>query len=76
MLKVLNNVLEGLLPESWADTPSVTDIDSIMDLLDDRSSVLPDNVSYSLTKLERAFIVSEIASRNKMETQLKNDIVS
>lgn len=75
-LKVLNSVLEGLLPPAWADTPTDTDIDSIMSILDDRSGVMSAGMASNLTKLERAFIVSEIASKNKMETELRNEIVS
>jgi len=77
ILRVLNNVLEGILPKTSIQTPNEIDLYSMEEFLsssrhfDDKSK----EKNNDLTFLERAFIASRIAEQNKLEAELTNDKV-
>jgi len=77
ILRVLNNILEGLVPKTSIETPSHVDIYNMAEFL--AVSQHLNNESHQenidLTPLERAFIAARIAEQNKLEAELKNDIV-
>ena len=56
------------------ETPTQLDMYSIMDVLSDREKI-SQPIESDLTPVERAFIASEIAKKNELETEIRNDVV-
>ncbi|CAC5388020.1 PKD1L2 [Mytilus coruscus] len=74
MLRVLNNALEAILPKTSVDTPTTLDIYTIMSDISSRQELSEPNDA-DLTPAERAFIASQIAMKNELDAELKNDVV-
>ncbi|XP_076075594.1 uncharacterized protein LOC143046351 [Mytilus galloprovincialis] len=74
MLRVLNNALEAILPKTSVDTPTTLDIHTIMSDISSRQELSEPN-NADLTSVERAFIASQIAMKNELEADIKNDDV-
>ena len=74
ILRVLNNALEAILPKSSVDTPEQLDIYTVMNVISDRQTFSEPNDA-DLTPAEKAFIASQIGMKNKLEAQIKNDVV-
>jgi hypothetical protein len=56
------------------ETPTQLDMYSIMDVLSDREKISQPTES-DLTPAERAFIASEIAKKNELEAEIRDDVV-
>ncbi|CAC5383759.1 PKD1L2 [Mytilus coruscus] len=74
MLRVLNNALEAILPKTSVDTPTTLDIYTIMSDISSRQELSEPN-NADLTPAERAFIASQIAMKNELDADIKNDDV-
>ena len=74
---MLNNILEGVLPKTSIETPSHVDIYSMANFLAVRQHLNHESHQeiIDLTPLERAFIAARIAEQNRLDVELKNDIV-
>ena len=77
ILRVLNNVLEGILPKTSIETPNEIDLYSVEEFLSSSRHFGNESKEESndLTSMERAFIASRIAEQNKLEAELRNDKV-
>ncbi|XP_052068761.1 uncharacterized protein LOC127708011 isoform X2 [Mytilus californianus] len=74
MLRVLNNALEAILPKTSVDTPITLDIYTILSDISSRQELSEPNKA-DLTPAERAFIASQIAMKNELDADIKNDVV-
>ncbi|XP_076076045.1 uncharacterized protein LOC143046870 [Mytilus galloprovincialis] len=74
MLRVLNNALEAILPKTSVETPATLDIYTIMSDISSRQELSEPNEA-DLTPAERAFIASQIAMKNELDADIKNDVV-
>ncbi|CAG2212910.1 PKD1L2 [Mytilus edulis] len=74
MLRVINNALEAILPKTSVDTPASLDIYTIMTDISSRQELSEPNDA-DLTPAERAFIASQIAMKNELDADMKNDVV-
>ncbi|XP_071131885.1 uncharacterized protein [Mytilus edulis] len=74
MLRVLNNALEAILPKTSVETPATLDIYTIMSDISSRQELSEPNDA-DLTPAERAFIASQIAMKNELDADIKNDVV-
>ncbi|CAC5416734.1 PKD1L2 [Mytilus coruscus] len=74
MLRVLNNALEAILPKTSVETPTTLDIYTIMSDISSRQELSEPNDA-DLTPTERAFIASQIAMKNELDADMKNDVV-
>lgn len=77
ILRVLNNVLEGILPKTSIHTPNEIDLYSMEEFLSSSQQFGDESKegNNDLTSMERAFIASRIAEQNKIEAEMKNDKV-
>ncbi|CAG2251684.1 unnamed protein product [Mytilus edulis] len=74
MLRVLNNALEAILPKTSVETPAALDIYTIMSDISSRQELSEPNDA-DLTPAERAFIALQIAMKNELDADIKNDVV-
>ena len=72
MLRVLNNALESILPKTSVDTAKTLDIYTIMSDISSRQELSEPN-NADLTPAERAFIASQVAMKNALDAEIKND---
>ena len=73
-MRLLDNLLQAIIPRSSPDEPMTLDMYSVMEDIG-RKQRLKNTKEDGLTKLERAFMASRIAKRNRLDKQIKNDEV-
>ena len=66
--------MEGILPNSSYETPCHLDIYNIHEVLADRQTFV-EPTDADLTNMERAYIASQIASKNELDQELQNNLV-